>query len=123
MAYFVTGDAPVYSTATTATNPSTSALLAQLDSTQLLTINRGGIYQVNAWLGSDTNVLYWVEHCLSTGLGSTAIRQRVPLRTAGTQTSQFVLRFKLEQNDLLRVRASTTYTGDLDAQLAAERLE
>lgn len=123
MAYFVTGDPPVFSTATTATNPSTTTLLAELDSTQLLTINRGGIYHVNVWMGSDTNVLLHLEHVLSTGIGSTAIRDRVELRSAGTQTSQFQIRFKLEQNDRIRVRPSSAVTGDVDVTLSAERLE
>lgn len=123
MAWFVTGDPPVLSTAGTATNPSTTTIIAELDSTQLLTINRGGIYQFNLWVGSDTAAVWWAEHCVSTGLGSSAITKRTILRTASGQHSQFVLRHKLEQNDRFRVRVGSTSQMAADVTIGAERLE
>lgn len=123
MAFFVTGDPPILSTQATATNPSTTTLIAQVDSTQLNTTIRGGIYQFNLWLGSDTAALWWAEHCVSTGLGSTAVTKRTILRTASGQHSQFCVRHKLEKDDRFRVRVGSTFTGAADATIAAERLE
>jgi hypothetical protein len=123
MAYFVTGDPPVVSTAASASNPSTTTLIAQLDSTQLLTVNRGGTYNVNAYLGGSTQIEWWVEHVLSTGLGSTAIVKRTILRTASAVHSQFQFRIKFETDQFLRVRVGSTFTAIAEATLQAERLE
>jgi len=123
MAFFVTGNPPLTSTQTTATDPSTTTLVAELDSTTLITTQRGGIYLLNWWPGASTNAVWWLEHCLSTGLGSTAIRERQIIRTVTNQHAQYVRKFVLEANDRIRVRVGSTFTGDADVKLQAEKLE
>lgn len=123
MAFFVPGDGPINSTQGTATDPSTSALIAQLDSTQLYSSNRGGIYHVSAWPGGSTNGVFVLEHVTSTGLTSTSIVESHTLRTFAGVTPQYVRKFQLEKGHFLRVRMSTTFTGDFECKLQAERLE
>ena len=121
MRFFTSGNPPVWSTYATATSPSTTTIVAELDSSNFLS-TRGGQFAVYAYLGASTNATWWVEQCLSTGLGSTAIRQRVVLGTASFQHSQFVLKFDLESGDRVRVRVGSTFTGAADATLMMESI-
>lgn len=124
MATFAAYSPPVNSTAGQATDPSTSDIVAELDSTQLHTVNHTQLYDVKVWLGCSTVGDFVLEHCLSTGLGSTAIRETTFLRVSPNLTPQYVKRFSLERGDRIRVRVATAITGSqtAEAKLSAEAL-
>lgn len=116
---------PVDSTAAPATNPSTAALLAELDSTNFGYQNsppRDRLYQVYALLGGDTNATWVIEQASSTNIASSAILVQKTVRTAAYQTSQFVLTFKLAGTDRIRVRHPSSLSGVYAASLQAQEL-
>ena len=121
MAILAPHNPQIWSTQTTATNPSTTTIIAEVESSVMLS-SRGGNVNCYAYLGASTAASWWIEQCLSTGLGSTAIRKQVIVATATGQTSQFLFKFTLEDNDRIRVRLGSTFTGTADASLAVERL-
>ena len=133
MSFYVPGVSAVNSTAGTATNPTTATIIAQVTSTGPAT--NGGLNsslvamtQVAAyfWLGTSTQATeWWIEHALSTGLGSTGLRGngfqgRTVVITASGQTSQFVKRFDLQKGDFIRVRIATGFTGTANGAIQAE---
>lgn len=130
MSWYLPGALAVNSTAGTATNPTTGTIVAEIRSSGASTA--GGLNSsmvpltqacVYAYLGTSTQATtWWLEHCLSTGLGSTAIRDRTVLITASGQTSQFVKKYDLQKGDRVRVRVASAFTGTADAKLQAEVL-
>lgn len=124
MAYFESGNVPIMSTgAGYGSDPSTATLLAEIDSTQLGTILSGGqAFQVTAILGASTNAQWLVEQCLSTGMGSTAVRASVTLITPTNMSGQYTWKWKLEPGDRLRARVNSSFTATTSAKLLAEPL-
>jgi hypothetical protein len=126
MAFFLPGNVPINSTFAQATDPSTSALLAELDSTNFQLGPRSPaerMYGVNIYLGGSTGALWVVEHASSTNVASTAVVDRVFLRTASGQTSQFVCNFRLTaRTDRIRVRHPSSLSGTFDAKLSAQEI-
>lgn len=132
MAFHDWGNKPIDSTQTPVSNPSTSTLLAEIDSTQLVPITggatatspygRGGIGRVTAILGASTTADWRVERALSTGLGSTAIQQSIPILTPTGQSGQYVFLMAFEPGDRLRCRLNSTFTGFANAELQVEPL-
>jgi hypothetical protein len=132
MSWYLPGALAVNSTAGTANNPTTSAILAQITSTG--PSSNGGLNSSLValtqcvgyfYLGTSTQATeWWVEHCLSTGTGSTALRGglqgRTVILTASGQTSQFVQKFDLVKGDFVRVRVATAFTGTANAKIQAE---
>jgi hypothetical protein len=114
------GNQPITSTQTEQTNPSTATILAELSS--LGTKN----YEARILIGGSTTATYLLEQCLSSGLGSTALRegnQFLGQRTfyGVTQTAQYVLRFQGVAGDRIRVRCSG-FTGVGSATIQIEPL-
>lgn len=126
MAFFLPGNIPINSTFAPATDPSTSAIIAELDSTNFqLTAGSpdARMYGVNVYLGGSTGALWVVEHAVSTGVSSTSFADRVFLRTASGQTSQFVVNFRLTaRTDRIRVRIPSSLSGTFDAKLSAQEI-
>lgn len=122
MAFFLPGTPPINSTAGQDTDPSTSAILAELDSTNFGS-TRGGIYHVSVWAGCSTVAELDLEHCLSTGLGSSAIREHTILRVSPNLTPQYVKVFKLEPGDRIRVRPRVAITGTQTAEVKLQAQE
>lgn len=129
MSYPVPFNPPIDSTFAASANPSTSTLLAELESTNFgypstLAITPPGdrLYAVNIYIGASTLAYFAVEHATSTGLGSTAITSQLLLRTASGQHSQFLKVFKLGATDRIRVRPQSTATGTYEAFLSAQEL-
>ena len=122
MAFFVPGTPPINSTYARATDPSTSDLLAELDSSNFGS-TRGGIYAVHIWAGCSTVGDFVVEQCLSTGLGSTAIRDRHLIRVSPNLTPQYTRVYKLEPGDRIRVRPETAITGTQTAEAKLQAQE
>ena len=128
MSYFDWGSPPILSTGGQQNNASTSTMLAELDSSNGLN-TRGGLYNLNIWVGCDTLVTVVLENCLSTGLGSSAILESHLLRVVGGQTSQFVRKVVLEgvnssspQGGRFRVRPTATISGLAEVKLMAEEI-
>ena len=127
MSFFLPGAVPYNSTAAPATDPSTTALLAELDSSNFQLSAPGTpserMYAVYAYLGGSTGAYWSVEHASSTNIASTAIVDRFTVRTASGQTSQFIFKFRLTATtDRIRVRHVSTVTGVFDAKLSAEEI-
>jgi hypothetical protein len=122
--YFATGNPPITSTFASATDPSTAALLAELDSSNFkygTLALKEHVYQVHAYLGGSTGAYWIVERSASTALNSAVEQYRV--RTASGQTSQFVFKFKSTAvTDRIRVRHVSSVSGTFDATLCAEEL-
>jgi hypothetical protein len=126
MSLFLPGVVPINSTFAPATDPSTAALLAELDSTNFQlgpSSPKERMYSVFAYLGGSTGAYWCVEHASSTNIASTAIVDRFTVRTASGQTSQFVFKFRLTaQTDRIRVRHVSSVSGVFDAKLSAEEI-
>jgi hypothetical protein len=125
MAFFAVYNPPVDSTAAAATDPSSVALIAELDSTNFLNqVSRRGdrLYSVNIWVGGSTAALWVVEHATSTNIASSAVTTALRVRTASNQHSQFVKVFKLGPDDRIRVRLPSTLTGSFEAALQAQEI-
>ena len=123
---FVSYNPPINSTFAAVTDPSTSELLAELNSTHFLTQNvtRGDrLYGVSVWLGGSTAALWVVEQADSTNIASSAVvGSPIYLRTASNQHSQFVLAFKLGAQERIRVRQPSSASGSFTAYLQAQEL-
>lgn len=125
MSYFVTGNVPITSTFAATQDPSTSAILAELDSSNFgITTGyakRERIWNVHAYLGGSTGAYWVVERATSTAVNAGV--EKVRVRTASGQTSQFVFRFRSTSvTDRIRVRHESSVTGLFDAQLIAEEV-
>lgn len=117
------GNPPINSSALSATDPSTATLIAEIDSTQFdAQSSRTTGYRVTWIVGASTTAQFQLEHALSTGLGSTALRDRVTVFTASNQSGQFVTTVKREAGDRLRVRVAVALTATVNAKISAEAL-
>jgi len=125
MAWRDWGNQPIKSTNHSDTNASTSELIAEIDSTRLAGALAAGSqvpYMVTWVVGcnASTTVGFALEHVLSTGLGSTAVRNATYVFTPAGQTAQFVMPYLLQNGDRLRVRTPDSVTGVISAEIIAE---
>lgn len=105
------------------TNPSSATLIAEIDSTQLANVLKGGsLHQVTWVLGASTNATWMVEQASSTSLSTSAIRDRTYIQTPSNQSGQYILTYKLEKGDRLRARIEGGVTGVATAKISAEPL-
>ena len=123
--FYASGNPPITSTQGEATNPTTSVLLAEVTGLGGETKGAGTLYEARVLVGASTLATFWVEQCLSTGLGSTALQEggaflgrRVLYGTI--QSAQYMLRFRAVSGDRLRVRVGTGLTGVAAATLQVE---
>ena len=124
MAYFESGNVPIRSTgAGIGSDPSTGTILAEIDSTQLGSILPSGqAFQITAIVGASTNAQWRIEQCLSTGLGSTAIRDVVTILTPTAMCGQYMWKWSLEPGDRIRARVNSSFTAATSVKLFAEPL-
>lgn len=128
MAWRDWGSTPIYSTGGTSsgswgleTNPSTSTLIAEIDSTQLATIIAGGSMHLVTWVvGASTNAIWQLEQASDTSF--TSMRKVSYVQTPANQSGQYQFTYKLERGDRLRARLQTGITGVATAQITAEPL-
>lgn len=109
MGFFSPGTPSISSTQGMNTNPSTSALIAEVDSTQLAPFvsPAGTNVQVTWIVGGSTIVTWQLEQALSTGLDmSTAGRSLIFAWTPTNQTSQFMTKHRAERGDRFRARTN-----------------
>lgn len=134
MAFFDWGNRPVnniQSTSLLVANPSTSTLIAELDSTRLHT----GLYLpqsdtsaqrdflVNWYVGASTLATWQLEQCKSTANDmATSGRWNMMAFTGTNQSAQFQTKLTLTNGDRLRVRLNSSFTGNACAQISAEPL-
>jgi hypothetical protein len=126
VATFNWGTPPIHSTQVEVSGGvSTTALLAEIDSTVLgtaaLTEGRSITAHVTWTIGGSSNWAMVLEQALSTGLGSTAIRRVTGVYGLAMQSQQFETRHVLQKDDRLRVRATSTLTSAF-ATIQAEPL-
>ena len=106
-------------------NPSTSALIAEIDSTALLVKGGGQNFQVTWIVGGSTAAIYQLEQCLSTGLDmSTAGRSQTNVVCPKDQSAQYMTKNKIRSGDRLRVRMNAAQaSANMLAKIIAEPLE
>lgn len=123
MSFFLPGNLPINSTFAPVTDPSTTALLAEIDSSNIGPTRREErTFAVNIHVGGSTGAYWVVEHATSTTLS--AIRDRLFLRTASGQTSQFVWKVRFQATtDRVRVRHVSSASGVFEAKLWMEALD
>jgi len=126
MAFYGYGNPPRTSTQAAATNPSTAVILAEVLALGG-ELNRGPVlHEARIIIGCSTASQYWVEQCLSSGLGSTALSTsagalgRVHLFATVNQSAQYVLQFVGVSGDRLRVRPAVAVTGDAAVTLQVQ---
>lgn len=135
MSFFDRGNRPVnniQSTSLLVANPSTSTLIAELDSTRLHSglylpatgdTNAQTDFLVNWYVGASTLATWQLEQCLSTANDmATAGRWNMMVFTGTNQSGQFQTKLTLKRGDRLRVRLNSTFTGNACAQISAEPL-
>jgi len=117
MAFRDWGNPPIYSTtAESQADPSTATLIAER---QVLTDN---IYEVRFVVGASTGALWKLEHASSTSLSTASVRRRIMAFTGSNQSSEFILTFKAEANDIFRIVAQSSFTGTAAGAIEAEIL-
>lgn len=110
------GNPPISSTQGSGSDPSTSTIIAEIASLE----NR--LYEVRWAVGASTGGFWRLEHALSTGLASTAIRQQAFVFTGSNITSEFIFAYKAESGDRFRILAQSSFTGSYAGKISAEAL-
>src|SRR5690242_1289466 len=104
MAYFDWGNRPIYSTNNVGqvANPSTATLVAEIDSTQLGTVNfvtgQSRLFRVLWILGSDTSATWQCERAASTALNS-GYSDAIWPKTGTALSAEFMTFHELGPND------------------------
>ena len=125
MADFGYGNASYHSTSLGVTaNPSTTALLAEIDSTVVDGfVNARAVVQATWLVGGSTGATWVLEQALSTGLNmSTAGRAQAVVFTPANQTGEYVTRHNVERGDRFRCRHLSSQTGNFAAHIILEPL-
>ena len=124
MSFYVPGNKVINSTLLgSQSNPSTSAILAELDSTNFGSSAANRKYVINCWLGGSSVGSWVVELASSPNVDSTSILDQMVIYTAPGQTSQFVYRCSVTDRQRVRVRHFSSNTGSYAAKLQAEELD
>lgn len=124
------GNPPFLSTtAGTANDPSTATLCAQLILPAVGDTSVQDYYEVRFGLGASTGVLWRLDTALSSGLGSTALRnnswgtpQRVNVFTGSNLSGEFVITLRAAPGDRFRAYLESSITGTAAAWIQAEAL-
>lgn len=133
MAWYAPGNAPINSTGDgNVSNPSTASLIAEIlpaqlaIATQSATAGSGSPVAMRVtWLvgtNQSTVATFRLEQALSTGLGSTAIRDQTLVATPAGQSAQYVLNYVVQPGDRLRAILNSSLTGTAYAKIQAEPL-
>lgn len=115
-------NAPEFSTVASTTSngadPSTGTLCAEI-----IGLADSKNYEARFTVGASTAAGWLLEHCLSSGLGSTAIRQQMRVYTGTNQTAEYVFTFHTAStSDRLRIRPNSSFTGEYGCMIQAEIL-
>ena len=126
MSWYDFGNPPITSTQGIIAAPSTASLIAELDSTELLTkdyaTGQQHNFRVTVLAGASTSATFAFEHTLSTGLGSTAfVGAPVNFYTPTGQSAQYVFNMRAGKDSRFRVRLTST-AANAAATIQAEAL-
>ena len=95
-------------------------MIAEIDSTQLGAVLSGGsVYQVSWLVGASTTAIFLLEQASSTDI-SVAVRDLTFVQTPSGLSGQYILSYKLQKGDRLRVRVQAAITGIATAKISAE---
>lgn len=134
MAFFDWGDKPITSYdafssgagSAVVSNPTTTTILAEIDSTKLHAGLYGGsdttlhrTFQITCKVGASSAGNFQLEAANSTTLGSTSVRQREIIFSPVGQTAQYTDHWVLQSGDRLRVLVNSTFTGNCFASITA----
>ena len=114
MGFYDSGNPPINSTTGVGvvTAPSTSSLIAEIDSTQLGTVNyttsQQNLFRVTWIVGADTSATWYLEQVPSTALTTATNATTIIVKSPTAQSAQYVTNHRLGQNDRLRVRMLST---------------
>lgn len=125
--FYASGNPPITSTQGEATNPTTSALLAEVTGLGGESKGAGTLYEARVIVGCSTLATFWLEQCVSSGLGSSALQEggaflgrRILYGTI--QSAQYMVRFRAASGDRLRLRAAATIAGTVAATIQVEAM-
>ncbi len=125
--FYGSGNPPITSTQGEATNPTTSALLAEVTGLGGEANGAGKCYVARVIVGCSTLASVWLEQCLSSGLGSTALQEggaflgrRILYGTI--QSAQYVVRFRAAPGDRIRLRPAAGISGTVAATIQVEAM-
>lgn len=125
MAYNDWGNPAIRSDSTLVAGDSTATLFAEIPSSAITAVIPSGFPDkefMTTWiLGGSTYTVWRCEQCLSTGLGSTAIRDTTFIQTPPGQSGQYQWKLRLQSGDLLRARLNST-VALVSAKIIAEPL-
>jgi len=122
MGRYAAGSAPINSTGAAVTDPSTSVIIAELDSTNFQSSRNGRIYAVDVWVGGSTSQVWQLELASSPNVDSTSILEATTLRNGSGMTHQYVKKFKLDGHQRIRLRQPVAVAGVYEAKLQAEEI-
>jgi hypothetical protein len=124
MSFYSVGNKPINSTGfSVVAAPSTSSLIAELDSTRLgtkdLVTGQHRLCVVHWIVGADVDVTWQLETCGSTALNSG--KDIIFPKTAQGISNQYMTRHELGPNDRIRARMAST-GANASAFISAEML-
>jgi hypothetical protein len=125
MSFFLTGNIPINSTQEPQVDPSTTVIMAELESSRFRnsTVAMARIYNVFAWVGGSSNALWVCEQATSTAISSGVVVDKVFWRSSPQQTAQYVHKFRLmSPTDRIRIRMVSSNAGTYEAKLQAEEV-
>lgn len=124
MSYYDWGNKPIFSTSAPTAAPSTSTLIAFLDSTQLGTKNyavgQSQCFRITLIAGCDTNAAWQFERYDSSTLAD-PVPETVWFRSPANQSGQYVFAMCAERNQGFRARMAST-GANANAYIQAEPL-
>lgn len=125
MSFFGTGNQSINSTQLgVVATPTTATLLAEVDLNDTMGHVRAGgePYGVTWIVGTQTTLAtFLLDHALSTGIGSTALREQTVVEVSSGQSGQFFTKHNVQPGDRFRVRVESTVIA-ANAKIIAEPL-
>lgn len=120
------GNIPIFSTtAATTSDPTTSALVAELILSTQHAIGRTDVpdtYEVRYTIGASTGGAWRLEHAISSGLGSTAITQQIVVFTGSNQSAEYVYTHRALPGDRFRIIPLSSLTATAAGKIQAEAI-
>lgn len=115
------GNPPLYSTtAATTTDPTTSALVAELILSTAPRVDDN--YEVRYCIGASTGAVWRLQHAVSSGLGSSAITTETVVFTGSNQSAEYVFTHRASPGDRFRIIALSSMTATAAGKIQAESI-
>lgn len=106
------------------TSLSTQTLLAEIDlNSSMVSVKAGGQCFGVTWIvGTQTTVAtFLLDHALSTGTGSTGLRNQTVVEVSSAQSAQYFTKHQAQPGDRFRVRLASSIVS-ANAKIIAEPL-